>query len=529
MKRHLVYIFTIVLLGCTFPPLPICWDVHVIPKWYGAMVAAIPCILFVMKCWQSIRDITASEWIAILYVPSSICIYTQALYAFYGYLSCTDKTMVCAVGTYDTPGGLAFTVCLLLPFIVEYLVNTRGEGCKLSLVNTWVTLVVALLLLVLSKSRTGVIALSIELLVYVWRWAPSKLIRMLFVGMLVLGSTFLALQTKQDSTTGRNFILKRTIEIIADKPFIGYRGNVFEQVYMSHQQEFFSTNPDSSNAWLADNIRHPLNEFFFLWVNYGIIPPLLLFVYFIFLIVYLSSRPMRLSIVVLFVFCMFSYPLHYPLSWVLIFCSLFLVLRNSVGSYKYCGWCVILLIVSRGALNLPFDILMSQAKDYTIRGGHSHALISYKKLLDISEHISFSLISHHRRDNLLYNYAHELYIMGHLTEANRIIELFSQYNRNYDSELLCGDIYQALGLMECAVEHYQNAHYMCPVRFSPLYGLLQTYQQEGDIMAADSIAQKIVDKPVKVNSHKVERMKYEALRWLDNRVNVSDNRIKSNL
>ena len=48
-------------------------------------------------------------------------------------------------------------------------------------------------------------------------------------------------------------------------------------------------------------------------------------------------------------------------------------------------------------------------------------------------------------------------------------------------------------------------------------------------MAADSIAQKIVDKPVKVNSHKVERMKYEALRWLDNRVNVSDNRIKSNL
>lgn len=527
MKKHLVYFFTIVLLGCTFPPLPSCWDVHVIPKWYGAMIALMPCMLFVMKYWQSIRNITTSEWVAILYASSSICIYFQALYALYDYFFCTNNSLVSPVGTFDTPGGLAFTVCLLLPFILEYLVGTCGKGSKLSLLNAWITLLVALLLVVLCDSRTGMIALFIELLVFSWRWVPSKLIRLSLVGMLVLGGVFLTLQTKRASTIGRSFILNRTIELIMDKPLVGYGRNAFEQEYMSCQQDFFRMNPDSPNAWLADNVKHPLNEFFFLWVNYGIIPPLLLFAYFIFLIVCLSSMPLRLSIVVLFVFCMFSYPLHYPLSWVFIFCSILLVLRKRVESCRYCGWCAILLIVSKGALNLPFDILMSQAKDYTLRGGHSYALISYKKALYISEHISFSLMSHYGRDNLLYNYARELYIMGHLTEANRIIELFSQYNINYDSELLYGDICQASGSMECAAKHYQNAHYMCPVRFSPLYGLLQTFQQVGDIVSADSVAQIIVEKPVKVNSQKVENMKYEASRWLDCRVEVSNNRLEN--
>ena len=525
MKRHLKYIFIIILLGCTFPPLPICWDVHVIPKWYGAMIAIIFCLLYVMKHRQTIWNITTSEWLAILYASSSTCIHFQALYALYDYFFCANNSLTGSVGTYDTPGGMALTVCLLLPFILEYLVGTCGKGSKFSLLKAWVTLLVALMLLILCNSRIGIIVLFIELLAFFWRWVPSRFIRWILVGMLVLGGIFLTLQTKRTSTIGRSFILKRTIGLIMDEPLVGYGRNAFEQVYMSCQQEYFRINPNSPNAWLADNIKHPLNDFLFLWVNYGIIPPMLLFTYFIFLIVYLSSRPLRLSIVALFVFCMFSYPLHYPLAWVFIISSMLFLIRNCDRVYRCCGWCAILLIISRVVLNLPFDILMSQAKDYALRGGHSYALISYKKALYISELIPFSLISPYRRDNLLYNYAYELYVMGHLAEANHILEHFSKYNKNYDSELLWGDICQALGSMECATKHYQNAHYMCPVRFAPLYGLLQTFQQVGDIVSADSVAQIIVDKPVKVSSQKVRNMKHEASRWLDDRVNVSINRI----
>ena len=56
---------------------------------------------------------------------------------------------------------------------------------------------------------------------------------------------------------------------------------------------------------------------------------------------------------------------------------------------------------------------------------------------------------------------------------------------------------------------------MCPVRFAPLSGLLQTYQQTGDTVKADSIAQAILNKPIKIPSSDINEMRAEAEKWLE--------------
>ena len=61
-----------------------------------------------------------------------------------------------------------------------------------------------------------------------------------------------------------------------EHPIIGHGHRGFEREYMLRQADFFREHPDSEYAVLADEIRHPLNEFLYVWVNYGVAAPVAL-------------------------------------------------------------------------------------------------------------------------------------------------------------------------------------------------------------------------------------------------------------
>ena len=65
---------------------------------------------------------------------------------------------------------------------------------------------------------------------------------------------------------------------------------------------------------------------------------------------------------------------------------------------------------------------------------------------------------------------------------------------------------------EVALDTYQNALNMIPCRFIPLEAMMRIYRQTGDTIKADSIAQIILHKPVKVPSAEIDAMKEEAKR-----------------
>ena len=124
----------------------------------------------------------------------------------------------------------------------------------------------------------------------------------------------------------------------------------------------------------------------------------------------------------------------------------------------------------------------------------------------------YDRLSGHYNSNprFLYSYMVAQYKVSRLDEATNTYHQLRQYADTYDMELLAGDTYRHKQLYAEAMQHYETAMQMCPVRFAPLEGMMQTYIDNGDLLRADSIAQVILDKPVKVPSPQVEEIKRKA-------------------
>ena len=109
------------------------------------------------------------------------------------------------------------------------------------------------------------------------------------------------------------------------------------------------------------------------------------------------------------------------------------------------------------------------------------------------------------------------YKVSRLDEVLGTYQQLRKYADTYDMELLVGDAYRHLQQHKDALQHYENAMWMCPVRFAPLEGMMQTYIDNGDSFRADSIAQVILSKPEKVPSPQVEEIKKKAREDVVNR------------
>ena len=101
----------------------------------------------------------------------------------------------------------------------------------------------------------------------------------------------------------------------------------------------------------------------------------------------------------------------------------------------------------------------------------------------------------------------ELYYAGRFEEAINISKELQKKFSSYNLELLLGDTYMQLKRDKEAIEHYENAMYMCPCRFAPLEGLYNIYSQNGDSIKKEQIVNNISQKEIKVFSGDIKRIK----------------------
>lgn len=113
-----------------------------------------------------------------------------------------------------------------------------------------------------------------------------------------------------------------------------------------------------------------------------------------------------------------------------------------------------------------------------------------------------------------YVYAAALNFCGRHSESVSVLQSLQGRLQNYDTELLAGDDELTLGHWASAQKHFETAHHMVPIRFMPLYGLMQAYQGQGNISQAKYVARIILSKPVKVPSEDVRFVKEEARKLL---------------
>lgn len=117
-------------------------------------------------------------------------------------------------------------------------------------------------------------------------------------------------------------------------------------------------------------------------------------------------------------------------------------------------------------------------------------------------------------EELLYNYAADLNVMGNCRESQEVLKRLSLLLNDYDTELLSADNAENLGQTSLSITHLQKAHAMVPNRFFPLWSQFVIEQKMGHWQRAGQLAREIVGKKVKVPSADVEQMRGEAAAWL---------------
>ncbi|MFR5871588.1 MAG: O-antigen ligase family protein [Alistipes sp.] len=167
-------------------------------------------------------------------------------------------------------------LALSVPFILYFALSGRRR------MRYAVGVVCAIVVgaIVLSGSRTGILAVAATGLLYAVRRRSDFLRRTTAWKKIVLAATAVSVAAglyfiKKESADGRLLIGRCTWEMIREKPLTGHGYRCFEAGYMLRQARYFERNPESGFAPLADNVKHPFNEFLLLTAEFGAVALLL--------------------------------------------------------------------------------------------------------------------------------------------------------------------------------------------------------------------------------------------------------------
>ena len=423
----------------------------------------------------------------------------------------SESLHTAVTGSFDNPAGFALTLAISLPIGI-YLLRLP-EHFKWQRACIYIALVIVLISILLSASRTGYLsALCSGIYAYALygkrrrRWIGLSLVLV----SLLLGCLYFL---KQDSADGRSYIALCTWHQIADAPWWGHGRYGFSAGYMDYQAEFLSTHPDSHFAWLADNVRHPFNEWLYLIVRYGAVG-LLLCMGLLLSIFPAIRREVTAShllptafLVALFPFTLLSYPMQYPLAWAISIMSIAMLTRHtksvvSLSTYRLTPAFSILMAF----ITLPLcyrtirdEVVWYDVATRSLSGQTRYVMPRYEELYTRLRH----------SPHFLYNYAAELNHIGEYRCSQQVLDECTSRMDDYDTHLLSASNHEHMGNYGLAAQHLHKASAMCPVRFVPLYKLAKLYGKMGRYADQHRVAQKIMDKMVKVPSQRITDIKDE--------------------
>lgn len=354
---------------------------------------------------------------------------------------------------------------------------------------------------VLSESRVGLLSVFVSCLIFI-----KRKLKFFIVVIAVLLLAMLTL-LKMDSTRGRGIIIISSVAML-DTPqnvLFGRGLDGFRNTYMIYQAKVLK-NMDEEQKQLADNIKHPLNEWLEVLINYGLVRFVCMIVFVYLLLYYATVSALTKSLVlVILTFSFFSYPFNYPLTWII---SAGIVAELKLKRYneKMHGEMnsgLLSVIISLLALCISFyayskikwEREWKKCNDVYHFGCSNDILDSYNSLSN----------SIYAVQDFHYNYA------AVLLENNKpalALDVISQCRiRDYYVELLKGKIYKELGAYTSALSHLTMASAMCPNRFLPLYEKYQIYDIQKKEKLNRILGEYILNKKVKIPSLQIYEIK----------------------
>lgn len=486
-------------------------DSLIMPKWFVAIGGILLLLIYYIFCFlfSSNKAVSRRSLIPCVIDVLVITVSIQALYGilqYFNLLSPIAKFQV--TGSYDNPAGFAASLVIAFPFFLLASVRAK-KNIRWGIICLSVIIAFAVFL---SESRTGILSLVIILLCWgLHYWKFSFKLKWVLVLMVLVGLIGGLYQVKKDSADGRLLIWTCALEMIKDNWLTGYGTGGFEAHYMDYQADYFKQHPNSSYAQLADDVQYPFNEYLKFLINYGLIGFLFILI-FIFVLIYcyyrkpsLDKRIAVLSLISMSILSFFSYPTLYPFVWLIILFDIFILLKGFVKtSYPYMIY-IFALFLCTVCLYQLYQRIEAELKwkQFAYRSDE-YSLSIYQELEDALGNNRY----------FLYNYAVMLYNCNQKELCLQKALLCRKLWINYDLELLLGDIYREKRDYKQAEEYYMNASCMCPCRFLPLYQLYELYKETKNGAKVFLTAKKIMEKPAKINSMLVKRIKYKVKKEL---------------
>lgn len=513
-KAILTTIIILTGIGSTFAVSNAFTDRYILPKWYVFCAGAMLLFLLIGVALQQKRRNHTTDLINTSFIHKfwvAICI-LQALLGIVQYMGFfRTHADFKVVGTFDNPAGFISCICTAFPFGLLFFNRKKRWH--------WVGCLVVITAIVLSESRTGMIALSaIGLVVWCcdkkvhqrWKVSAAVLVVLMFVGIVGFYKT--------DSANGRMLIWECSWNMIKDKPLLGHGIHAFKAHYMDYQVAYFQEHPSSKYVMQAGNVNHPFNEFIGIWIQFGFIGLIGLVIILFLLWKCYRHNPTDqgkcawLSLLAIGVCAMFSYPLTYPFVWLIILCDCFALLSN----VRLHGKTPQLLYNMIGCILIVSGVFLAYKLARNIQAEHQWKRCMSIVLSKEEKMNKYEMLMTELGDNpyFLYNYAAELYYAGLYKESLEIAYKCKTFWEDYDLEMLIGENYKMLSEYNDAIIHFEKASLMVPVKFMPPYRMFQIYKEQKERHKLEEMANRIVNKPVKINSLLIERIKKEAKRTL---------------
>ena len=481
------------------------------------------CLLFILLYYllASIQFSRSFIYISISVIIASLLMSLYGIAQYIGLISSGHLFKV--VGNFDNPAGYASMLSMSIPFVCYYIYSDKCNK-KTPLLLIYFVIILAI---ILSASRTGILISIIISVTYITKrykiffsnialWI--KFVMMLLVIAIILGFYMF----KKDSTKGRVIIWRCTWEMIKEKPWFGHGYKSFEAKYMLYQANYFKRNKENKDILLSDNVKHPFNEFILLIVEFGFFAFFLLLLFVIQLILLYRKRQtgesfsLILSLLAIAIFSFFSYPFQYPHTWLIFFMCVQLILFDNREKQCKIYWSSKFIVLFSSILLFSISVkeIYFENKWYLIErkrkfGNVQEVIATYETLYPYLKQNAY----------FLYNYAIKLNYFGYYERSGLLVDECRNYFNDYDVQMLIADNLFHLEEWNKAKKHYSKAFYMCPNRFVPLNQLHKIAILENDSNMARKIACLIIDKPIKIPSATVYKIKQKMQQYLETDIN----------
>ncbi|NJX16635.1 O-antigen ligase family protein [Tamlana crocina] len=345
--------------------------------------------------------------------------------------------------------------------------------------------------------------------------------------ILIIGISLLGVyHFKKGSSDGRLFIWKVSTKMINDNPLFGVGFDRFKAHYMNYQANYFSEHGETQEALVADNTYYAFNEFIQFITEQGVFG----FIILILILYFIIRTPARkenkylniifkINLLPIGVFAFFSYPMEIlpiKLIMVVLLSGLALLDQNKIKRFQTfkintsiklalkTSILVGLLLITVFSFN-HVNRLDTSFKNWKL-AQNNYQYGDYKSAIQEYEEAYPELKNN---GEFLMNYGKALSIYKQDKKAIEILEQAKRHLNTTIIETAIGDAYKSSKKYKKAEFAYTKAYNMVPVRFYPVYLLAKLYDESNQKEKAIDIANKVLQKEIKVPSTAIKEIQLE--------------------